>query len=419
MDELTSRLLAGSLRTGQLGQEETWLDELARHTLSLLAGRILTSGQPAEPDRQEDTRPVAPSYHLARMLGQDHPEMLPEWLERVEARQWRCPTGWLAPLLDWGKRQPRHRSLLVRVGGPRAQWLARQNLSSWGYLVIDEDWHTAGREARLDWLLGTRADHPGRARETLQSTWEKESAPDREAFLQTLATGLSPEDEEFLESCLNDRARGVRAAAAVLLSGLPQSQFAQRFRQRLQSWGYNPPLQWEEDLLRDGVEPKPPQGIGQRAFWLQQALALAPLGPIENSRLGSPEWQEARHQGWAQAALRQKRPDWARWLLDRGLNGGPLVGLLEPQQQASWIEQNLHRLQNDWLPEVGCWNLPLAQKVLERACQEPERFDFAGLGRYLPPGLELPPGDHLRPRQREPFYYYQSFRKTMYEEIGP
>ena len=47
-------------------------------------------------------------------------------------------------------------------------------------------------------------------------------------FLDSLRTGLGPQDEPFLEQALADRSRNVRAVAAELLSALPGSALAAR-----------------------------------------------------------------------------------------------------------------------------------------------------------------------------------------------
>ena len=410
-------ILAGSVRHGQTGQENAWLDQLAEHALLELAGTILGPQPPLGSDPQPDPRPVAPDQHLGRMLGNDHPEMLPEWLRLVDRQGWRCPGGWLAPLLDWGRRQSDSWEQLRNLGGTRAAWMSRQNPSAWGYLLEDDNWHSGSRAARLAWLRKTRLQDAQQARETLESDFKTESASDRELFLKQLETNLSRDDEPFLESCLDDRAQGVRSQAAILLSALPESALAQRWRVRLETWKGEPPRQVDEAMARDGLEPKAPRGQGQRAFWLEQAVGLAPLGSTAQWDRLPEVWETPIRSGWALAALRQQRPDWAQLLLCKGLGNQQLFDLLSSDQQAALIDDQLEKLQLEWLSSFQGWTRQRAARVLEAACQSPESLDFSALARALPPGMELPAEQRLSARQREHFYDVQSFRKSMHEEL--
>jgi hypothetical protein len=78
-------------------------------------------------------------------------------------------------------------------------------------------------------------------------------------------------------------------------------------------------------MRRDGITAKPPGGIGERAWWLEEILAHAPL-PAEAQRfvaLTAPDdWAATVHRGLARAAAAQRDPVWAAALLDR-LGDGP------------------------------------------------------------------------------------------------
>ena len=89
-------------------------------------------------------------------------------------------------------------------------------------------------------------------------------------FLDSLRTGLSAEDEPFLEQALTDRSRNVRATAAELLSALPDSALAGRMSARAASCvaldhtsdtptlTVEAPHECDAGMERDGVVPKPP-----------------------------------------------------------------------------------------------------------------------------------------------------------------
>jgi hypothetical protein len=68
------------------------------------------------------------------------------------------------------------------------------------------------------------------------------------------------------------------------------------------------------------VEPRPPARIGERAWWLRQVLARAPLpDTVASSDLLSTmdEWADEALRGLARAAANQRHPGWAAVLLDQ------------------------------------------------------------------------------------------------------
>jgi hypothetical protein len=76
-------------------------------------------------------------------------------------------------------------------------------------------------------------------------------------------------------------------------------------------------------MRRDGIVPKPPKGVGERAWWLEQVLARTPLGawtggaPAEFLALLVPEdWGPVLLRGLSQAAIATRDGAWAGPLLD-------------------------------------------------------------------------------------------------------
>jgi hypothetical protein len=84
----------------------------------------------------------------------------------------------------------------------------------------------------------------------------------------------------------------------------------------------SPPAACDRPMRRDGVGPRPPAGTGERAWWLEEILARAPLGgwpePREFlSRRVSGEWATTLRRGLARAAATQRHGAWAAALVDR------------------------------------------------------------------------------------------------------
>ena len=121
----------------------------------------------------------------------------------------------------------------------------------------------------------------------MEQTWSTDGAQHRAAAVAALLVGLGPDDEPFLEGCLDDRARSVREEACRLLDRLPGSaraaRMADRLRPLLTTHGtlrkhleIGLPDDPDDAAVRDGlVDPGP--GVSKRARWLQQIVAGAPL----------------------------------------------------------------------------------------------------------------------------------------------
>jgi len=123
-----------------------------------------------------------------------------------------------------------------------------------------------------------------------------------------------------------------------------------------------PPMSCDAAMRRDGVAPKPPAGLGERAWWLMEVLARTPLSSWTGDTTDGPaiaanpaqllalpvadDWAGPLHRGLARAAVLQGDRVWAGPLLDVLLPAGAparrsddlslllaLYELLPPQQQ--------------------------------------------------------------------------------------
>ncbi|TDB83986.1 hypothetical protein E1264_26335 [Actinomadura sp. KC216] len=341
------------------------LDQAAVLAVRRRAGRVpsVEAPEPVALAPVEDV-PAVPgpaAARLRRILGGEQIRVLPEWLDAAARRGLRVPAQSLPDLLERGRGDRMLRPSIARAAGRRGVWLALQN-TDWAYLVGSGDdpgggpevWETGTRNRRVAYLTRLRGADPGKARKLLRETWATEPAPDRAAFLATFEHGLSLDDEEFLESALEDRGKDVRQIASDLLARMPGSAYGERMaararacltaesrvaRGREQTWiRVEPPEAHGEDLARDGVPFHPsgsfaPRGggapVGTRAAWLREILARTPLAtwtelfalpPMEIVCLPVSE-SDGRdvHIGWARAALGQHDAEWARALLKGGV----------------------------------------------------------------------------------------------------
>lgn len=316
--------------------------------------------------------------HLELVLSGVYSDLLPEMVQLMVQRGWRAPENTLPDLLEQGRNNAGLREDLLRVVGKRGRWLAAQN-PQWEYAAADWQgletntlppdlaavWTTSNRTARQMLLRLWRSQAPADAREHLAAHGGAEMARDRAKLLETLQVGLAPEDEEFLEAALDDRSKDVRRVAADLLVRLPGSAFCHRMVERGRSHlgvtlkgdrpqiAVTPPTACGPDLQREGLDPKPPSGKGEKAWWLQQLVGSIPLTfwsqsapPVAIvSALLDHEWQNPLLSGLALAAERQSSTAWAEALLtvagDR-LDSAQIAGLAEVlpgDRREAWLMQ--------------------------------------------------------------------------------
>jgi hypothetical protein len=349
-DLLASALVGTDRRppTGVAGGDPATglLDAAAALAIARRAGQQPVTGVPAPAPAPADPAPTAgaaAAERLTRLLettifdADTRGELLVEWLRTAADQGRRVPGELLPTLIELARRRRELRSLVVAAGGARVGWLAAQH-PDWRYLTGEPDAQLADHNR---WELGTigqRVEHlgvarradPAAARELLAAGWAGETPDDRAALLAVLAIGLSIDDEELLEAALDDRRREVRGVALDLLGRLPGSAYQARMISRARACvrpaggalAVTPPQHCDRDMQRDGISPRAPAGVGERAWWLEEVLARTPLATWGTDPAGflalrvADGWREVVLRGLARAASVSRDPAWAGALVD-------------------------------------------------------------------------------------------------------
>nr|WSW71414.1 DUF5691 domain-containing protein [Streptomyces sp. NBC_00995] len=414
-EELVTSALLGTDRrppgaasgTGPDAAAAALLDAAALHTVRRRAGLLPAPAAPRPDPAPADPRPALPEAarsRLAQLLADraapggsggrrgtspDLTELIPQWLATANLYGYRAPDAALPPLLDAARARTDLRPQALTFAGPRGLWLAGLN-PDWKFAlrgasgsallpdVTDGEavrrlWEEGLFAERVALLSAVREHEADAARALLATTWSTERAEDRLMFIDSLRTGLSGADEEFLEQALADRSRNVRATAAELLSALPGSALARRMAARALSCvspgltgtgasvAVEAPHECDAAMQRDGVVTLPPSGRGERSWWLGQLVESSPLS-VWPARFGgrgareivalpvADDWGEELHAAWCRAAVRQRDAEWARALLGAPStppSNGPgtaslaerskLLAVLPGTERADWV----------------------------------------------------------------------------------
>ena len=183
---------------------------------------------------------------------------------------------------------------------PRSRWLHAQ-LGDAPPEDLDEAWELGTPDERRAAFDEQRRRAPAAARERVEASWDATRAAERTQWVQRLSTGLGPDDEPFLERCLDDRSKHVRAAAAELLTRL-DSALVRRNTARLVALRLELPASYHPSWARDGIREEPVR-LGPRSWWLAQLLA------------GSDPVRLAAELGWTPREIVERLPELTRpWL---------------------------------------------------------------------------------------------------------
>lgn len=345
------------------------------HHLLLAAGAHHLYGETGRiPPRSEGVVPPPPDHRPAASpraaqvleeLMERRTVLLAEAFSRLDRAGLRWPESNLSALFQLNRQQLATipQALFLRVVDERGAWLAAQN-PAWAWLLpaaAAEDprqiWDNGPKNRRFWALCRQRELDPAEARRWLMESFKKEKAEQRVEGIEALQEGLGPEDEAFLESCLQDRSAAVRAAAALQLLRLPESAWCARAKARVAPLISNPapakgllgglralvdgkktlkihlPENADPAWEAEGLNLLPPAGVGARAFLLCELVAWVPPDFFrEHLELDAPalvaaihdhEWEEAILLGWARATAALRDAEMAAAIFPR------LVGLTQ------------------------------------------------------------------------------------------
>jgi hypothetical protein len=296
----------------------------------------------------------AAGRRLARMLGGEHAELLPEWLTVAAGRGRRVPARLLPALLHQARRgSPADsglRRLVAAAGGSRARWLAGLN-PEWKFVLAyapagEDAWRLGDAAQRRGYLSALRTRDPGAARDLVTASWNTAGPDERVMFLNAIADGLSLADEALLDGALDDGHAWVRMAAAGLLAALPGSALAGRMAGRARECLHlqlgtggdgllvSPPGDCDAAMRRDGITPaaddKAPHQVNPRLLVLE-VIARTPLRtwtdkfglrPAEILGLSLGFWTPVLFVGWSRAAISQRDQEWMTAMASSALTGG-------------------------------------------------------------------------------------------------
>lgn len=361
MDQLVTTALVGTARQEQINLvTDTPVDALIaglpaeereiERTFLLSAGARAIYHQAGKQAQQTDSAPEpAPveqlracspgaALLLSQLMEHKQSSLLFLALERLRQHGLRLPFNLLPQALNSSNKETR--AALFPALGERGRWLSQFN-PSWQwveqFLPVSTDelpsdaetiWQEGSLGQRAEILRRLRAIDPEKARAWLAGVWKQEKAEARSDLLASFEVGLSPADEAFLETTLDDRAASVRSTAAALLARLPDSAFGERMRQRAQDMvtrngeklAIKPPQDFPQDWLRDGVTEKSPQKVAPRAWWMIQVFSLVEPSFWGKHFNASPEkllqmlagdrWATEAIEGWSRAVINYRSPDW-------------------------------------------------------------------------------------------------------------
>lgn len=347
----------GKVLQAILQSNATATDSTLDHAIQLLraAGVLAVCGQSGYmPELTVKEEPVSPAKEetdevlqnttlvgaLGLILEEDSERLCQEVLRLMATKKLLLPPRLLPQWLEKGRRIPSLRSTLSAVVGERGHWLSRQN-SAWNIFTTTTEglldvqvWELGTLDQRKSYLSSIRQQDAEQGRVLLAQALDTLNARERATLLSTFESGLSIDDEDFIEPMLRDRGKEVRQTAATLLTSLPESRYVNRMIERLApcvtiqpKLTLEPPEAFGCDWKNDTLEETKSQSeeLGQRAWWLYQIASHVPLSWWQMQTGLTPEellawakesdWEAALLRAWLEVLEHERNIEWAHALL--------------------------------------------------------------------------------------------------------
>ena len=332
-DDRTRAALVGLAKAGSDAAKESVVSRSGdtpetRFLLAAAADAVRrAAGRPPDPAPDpppacDDVGAPAPPAGLAALaveVCERHGEVLRELCDRLAARGLSLPPAALpaafaAPVSPGRGNHAAAKRAVAAAAGPRGRWLAARN-PDWAWvteetpdLFADDATAAPPNASAEDFAEGFAADHfgarlaafgrwrqvdPAAARDALEEVWRGETAFRRAALLESMAAGLSPDDEPFLAAARDDRSKAVPAAAEELLLRLTDSAHARAIRAAADRL-----LDFADDALSVTLPPDEGEAVGRR-----RRRRLGRAGDGRNRRRPRPPGRPAGAGGGVRPAL--------------------------------------------------------------------------------------------------------------------
>ncbi|MEL6148352.1 MAG: DUF5691 domain-containing protein [Chloroflexota bacterium] len=329
--------------------EDALLSLAGATALQEMAGYITHSTGIDLPEQAAaDERPLcsdtAVQQLAMRLLEQDF-RLMEEWVRLCDESQLSVPARYMPLLLAHLRARSDLYPQLRAVTGPRGAWLS-QFQPEWQPIfaaVPDEEWHADDLriDVRVAALRSWREQDATAARESLMKHMPTFNAAERSQLVSTLAVDVSADDEDVLETLLDDRSKQVIVAAAEVLATLADSAYVARMieyvkdRVTIDLNAKKEPLKvhlytsLDDNMKRDGLDRANDRTHEVKTRWFANMIAAIPPDYWEQ-RTGAdaktllslaPDISNTHvlhtlFVGWEQAAVNHNRPDWIRAALE-------------------------------------------------------------------------------------------------------
>ncbi|GHO89128.1 DUF5691 domain-containing protein [Dictyobacter formicarum] len=343
--------------------ERSFLLAAGAQAIYAQAGMISPEAPVPLPVAEPDTL-LACSMRIANLIEglfqQPANILLPEALQLLQHLQLRLPHEVLPQFISYATSHHEAREAIAPLLGERGYWLS-QFVPEWNWIAqqgqgqgdIETIWQEGTPQQRQQVLWQLRLQDPARAREWVQAVWKQEKAEVREAFLTQLHSGLSLDDQGFLEQALLDRSEGVRQQAADLILSLPSTSLTERFLAAADQF-----ISYEPTHAQHKLAIKLPDTLNTAN---KEALALSPHF-LE-------KWQP---EDWLHHAFKKTPPQ--HWSERFSLSADAFLDLVEESQHGKDLITDIQQAALRY--QAVSWYKPLLERCIRYELDASKRFDI-------------------------------------------